>query len=501
MKAVGYIRVSTQKQAEKGYSLEFQRDEIEKTAKYKDLQLVEWYIDKAVSGEKFERPQLQRLLKDAENERFDYVIFYDLSRIARSLKDFLTIRDQLEKEKVGLISTKTSAIDDTTPHGKLQRNILAAFAEFENAIRRERAREGRATKAKSGKFPVGKVKYGYKRDKDGYLQIDPVAHKAVRLMVDMLVNEGRSLVEVVKELDKKGFKTPRGRKGWNVSSVYMILLSPNVIGKFMFNDIEISAPPLISVKEQEQIMKRFQRSKRKFRRQYSPEVEAWFLPGTLKCARCGGPIHANLKKNKNGSYWRSYMCSGRRPKGDRSGRNCDLPAIPASKLENSVWQKISEYLSSKKCLKQFRVMQKQMKALSKKNEEEVNRYTERILQLNKEKEKLFELYSREFITADDIDKRIGKIEQEKAELQELQEKALFAIREKQLSIDKVEEVKDRLKNANLEEKKLIIREIVGKISVTINDEGELAWFMTGTAAFPTFLLKHRDNLTGNGEVV
>lgn len=97
-----------------------------------------WFVEK-VSGKDTNRPQLQELLGCVQEG--DTVYIHELSRLARSTKDLLTIVEILTEKKVHLVSNKES-IDTSTATGKLILTVIAAIAEFERQNLLERQREG-----------------------------------------------------------------------------------------------------------------------------------------------------------------------------------------------------------------------------------------------------------------------------------------------------------------------------------------------------------------------
>lgn len=126
---IGYARVSTA-----GQSLDVQIEQL------KAAGCTKIFSEKA-SGAKDDRPKLRDLIEYVRRDEGDVVVCAKLDRIARSSRHLLQVVDQL-KEKGAELRVLNSPIDTTSPHGQLQLQILAAFAEFELAIQKERRREG-----------------------------------------------------------------------------------------------------------------------------------------------------------------------------------------------------------------------------------------------------------------------------------------------------------------------------------------------------------------------
>lgn len=140
---IAYVRVSTEEQSEAR-----QLDAL------KEHNIDKWYIEK-VSGKNTDRPELQKML-DYIREG-DTVYIHDFSRLARNVKDLLSIVDLLEEKKVNLVSNKEH-IDSSTPTGKLMLTMIGAIAQFERDNLLERQKEGIEIAKKEGKFKGRQVK-------------------------------------------------------------------------------------------------------------------------------------------------------------------------------------------------------------------------------------------------------------------------------------------------------------------------------------------------------
>ena len=89
-KVVGYIRVSTVEQVEEGFSIEGQKHHILTYCNQNNLQLVKCYIDEGISGKGIEeRIGIKKLLEDASKGKFEEIITWKVSRVARNVKDLL----------------------------------------------------------------------------------------------------------------------------------------------------------------------------------------------------------------------------------------------------------------------------------------------------------------------------------------------------------------------------------------------------------------------------
>ena len=146
-----YARVSTEEQVSEGYSINAQKELLQEYAKTRNIQIVDEYIDEGRSGKSIEgRPEMQRLLKDARDNKFDTVITYKLDRLARKTRDSLDIVETLERHNVQLMSYSEN-IDTTTPGGKMFYTLISSFAEMERSTIIDRVKMGMKQRAKQGK--------------------------------------------------------------------------------------------------------------------------------------------------------------------------------------------------------------------------------------------------------------------------------------------------------------------------------------------------------------
>ena len=135
MKAAIYCRVSTEDQhAEKQEKVcleHCERHGFEVFRVYKDV----------MSGAKASRPSFNQLLEDMRHYKFRAVLITKLDRLGRSLQHLISVLDEFKAKGVELIAI-TQNIDTSSASGRLQWQILGAFAEFEREMIRERTREG-----------------------------------------------------------------------------------------------------------------------------------------------------------------------------------------------------------------------------------------------------------------------------------------------------------------------------------------------------------------------
>lgn len=219
MKTIGYVRVSTDGQAQDGVSMEAQEAKIRAWADLNGAESVTIYRDAGISGKRADnRPGLQEALSAIG--KGDALIVYSLSRLARSTRDTIEIAEQLDGRGADLVSL-SEKIDTTTAAGKMVFRMLAVLSEFERDQVSERTRFALAHKRANGEKTGGDIPYGYRLE-DGRLMPDPAEQKALAL-IRRLHKSGHSLRSIAKELEKRGYRTKTGRTHWHPQSVKQII--------------------------------------------------------------------------------------------------------------------------------------------------------------------------------------------------------------------------------------------------------------------------------------
>lgn len=243
-----YIRVSTITQADEGYSLEDQQGRLEAYCRSQD-----WptspehiYIDPGVSGKTMDRPKVKEMIEAARRGEIGRIVVMKLDRIARNVREFLAVVDQLRVWDCELVLVKES-FDTSTPHGRFALTMFAAMAELESSTISERVMAGKTTKAKSGGFNGGKPPYGYRRSESGF-EIIPEEANVVGIIFTRFVG-GDSLSGIARHLSRQGILTKMGKSEWSATTISQIVANGAYCGLVQYgNDIEVDSsiyPPII----------------------------------------------------------------------------------------------------------------------------------------------------------------------------------------------------------------------------------------------------------------
>lgn len=212
---IGYIRVSTDEQAQGGHSLDAQRAKLEQYASLYDLNLVEVIVDAGVSAKSLDRPGLQLALAALNDGRAEGLLVAKLDRLTRDVKDLGALLEGYFSSRFALLSVGEQ-IDGSTAGGRLVLNVLTSVAQWEREAIGERTSAALRHKIANGEH-VGAPKLGSKVE-DGKLVANEAEVVILKRIKD-LRSKGLTLRAIAEALTAEGFKTKRGGSVWNSGSL------------------------------------------------------------------------------------------------------------------------------------------------------------------------------------------------------------------------------------------------------------------------------------------
>lgn len=220
LRAALYKRVSTIDQAEEGYSLDAQERVLRTYCADHGYEVYDVYADEGISGKDIKhRPQMRRLLEDADAKAFDIILVWALSRLTRSVADLYNTWARISAQGIGLISY-TEAFDTSTPTGRAMMGLLGVFAQMEREITAERVATAMEERALRGMRTCVEV-LGYDSIPGGGLRINAHEAKTVQYIFTQYL-ECHNMVEVARRCNAARYHGKRG-KPFQPESIHKVL--------------------------------------------------------------------------------------------------------------------------------------------------------------------------------------------------------------------------------------------------------------------------------------
>lgn len=211
-RTVAYIRVSTDKQADRGVSLDAQRAKVKAYAELYDLELVSIEVDAGASAKTLaNRPALDRALGMLRTGAADALLVVKLDRLTRSVRDLADLVDGYFTKRAALLSV-SEQIDTRSAAGRLVLNVLSSVGQWEREAIGERTAAAMAHLRTEGRFCGGiAAPYGYALADDGESLVDVEAEQLVITEARALRTAGMSFRKIAAALDARGFRARTGR--------------------------------------------------------------------------------------------------------------------------------------------------------------------------------------------------------------------------------------------------------------------------------------------------
>ncbi|MEC0371140.1 recombinase family protein [Paenibacillus chibensis] len=427
-----YARVSTEEQAEYGYSIDAQLDTLRKYCELYSREIAGEYVDRGVSGKSIEgRYELQRLLLDAKDGKFDEVIVWKFNRMARKNIDLLHIVDMLEKNNVAFRSFSES-FDTSTPTGRFALQMMGAVSELERNTIVDNVKMGHKHRAKTGKHN-GKVPLGYRsvkvdlRGRESKIVIIEEEAAIVRNIFEQY-SAGHGLKAIANNLNHRGHKTRIG-KPFSTCAIRDILDNPMFVGKIRYNRYENWAerrrkgktselilveghhPAIVSDEMWKKVQLLRQKKSSMPKKRFEGE---YLLTGLIRCPECGAAMTASRTVNraKDGTkIVRMYYSCGRfRSQGSSV---CHANSVRKDEAEKAVTERIRQAVTQPHILKKVvRSINEHRSGRIKPLRDELAAVQARIDKLEEKKLKYLGLYEMDEIDRDLFAERLNDLNRE-----------------------------------------------------------------------------------------
>jgi len=329
--AVIYARYSSHNQRD--VSIEQQIKQCQEYAQRNNLQVVEVYADRAVSGKTDRRPNFQRMMRDAEKKQFRFVIAWKSNRMGRNMLKAMINEARLDEQGVRCLYTEED-FDDTAAGRFALRNMMNVN-QFYSENMAEDIMRGMLDNARKCMVNNGGLPLGYKKGEDGRYAIDEEKATIVREIFER-VYAGEAFVDIASDLNARGIKTSRGNR-WNKGSFHAMLSNERYIGVYEFAGIRIEdgVPPIIR-KELFYAVKEKLKNKKNAQGRHRENGD-YLLTGKLFCGHCGFPMVGVSGTSKTGDKHYYYVCQKR-----RTEKNCKKKNVRRDWIEQKIAEAVKE---------------------------------------------------------------------------------------------------------------------------------------------------------------
>ena len=300
-----YIRVSTEDQAREGFSLGEQEEKLLQLCNFKDLEVYKVYKDAGISAKDMEhRPQFQAMLQDMKEWKINYIVAYKLDRITRSVRDLEELISVLEQYNCFLLCDRDD-VNTSTANGRFFVRMLTVLSQLEIEIVSERTKFGLNGAIKSGHIP-GQRPFGYKSADDKTMIIDNATRPYVEKIFDMYL-EGKSFQQIANYFKENNVYP---QKKWRDTTIQKIIDNKIYMGDYeQYKRIgkQENLEPIVYMNVVEPIISRAkweecQRQKERNQRTYTRDRVYTFFQ-RLKCPNCS----RIMKCKGSGGTKRKYM--------------------------------------------------------------------------------------------------------------------------------------------------------------------------------------------------
>lgn len=466
-----YVRVSTQEQAESGYSIEEQSDRLTKYCEAMNYGKSKLYTDAGFSGGSMDRPALQSMIRDVKAGKVERVIVYKLDRLSRSQLDTLYLIEKVFLENECDFVSMSENFDTGTPFGRAMIGILAVFAQLEREQIRERLQMGKYARAKEGKFngshqiPIG---YDYK---DGEL-VTNYFEKAQVIQIYEDYAAGMSPPAIADKLNAAGMYQKNGR--WLPYTIRQIIDRKTYLGYSYYKGewFKGSHEAFIPLELWERCQRIRQQKADEHKRHNRRSGKAnSYLGGFCICKRCGEKYFRAMQytHGKEKAYF--YKCgtkSGKIMKEYRRAPSCDNKNWKCEELERIIFGEIEKLATEPDTMNgsYARISADREKAIGAELKE-IERKTDRLM----------DLYTDGAIPKGQLNTRIHALADQReklaAELEGIAEKR----KEKtspEAALPLVRSFGDVIRNGDLDEARAVIGSLIDKIELD-GDDVKIYW--------------------------
>lgn len=451
--AVGYCRFSSENQAD-GFSIEAQKNAINDFAVRSGYQILRFYVDEAKSGTTTDgRVGFLDMLSDAKKHEFQAVIVHKLDRFARSRIDSAVSKQVLKDNGVKLISV-LEQLDDS-PESIILESVLEGMNEYYSKNLSRETKKGMKVAGSKGRI-LGTLPFGYKADEHNCFAID---EKEALILKEIfaLYAEEMPLPLIAEHLNEKGYRT-RENNFFTSMAITGIIRNKNYKGDYHFGSAVY--PDVIPIILDPQIVNKAQARLNRNKRPITPKDggAVYLLTGRLFCS-CGAPM-VGYKSIKKGRSYFYYRCKNKEPGA----------FVKKTEIEQAVLSAIADFFENPEVLNDL-VKSINNKIKKEKKNTDTGQLRSKINSLEKQEEKLLDLYLSGEVSRSLYSSKKEKLDSELSAYKERLRAStvLFKVDEQliKLAIDNYRtKIKSSLDDSNLRHVQAAVQSAVKEIRLT-----------------------------------
>lgn len=330
--AVIYARYSSHNQRD--VSIEQQVEKCQDFASRNNLRVVEVYSDRAISGKTDQRPNFQRMMREAKTGRFGCVIAWKSNRMGRNMLEAMINDARLAEQGIRCLYVEED-FDDTAAGRFALRNMMNVN-QFYSENMAEDVMRGMMDNA-SKCLVNGPLPYGFKRGEDGRFAIDQKRAAVVREIFERFA-AGEYLMDIERDLNARGIESASGGP-WRRNSCQRMIANERYAGVYLYNGIRIEdgIPAIVGKELFYEVQKRL-KEKKNPRGRHRVESE-YLLTGKLFCGYCGGNMVGMSGTSKSAVKHYYYDCQTKRQK-----KTCRKKAVRRDWIEFKVAEAVKAYI-------------------------------------------------------------------------------------------------------------------------------------------------------------
>lgn len=473
MRAAIYARVSSAAQRD-AHTIESQLHSLCPFVQRQQWTLVDTYIDdgrSAKTGKLDLRDGFARLLVDAHARKFDVLVTAAVDRLTRTedLIELAAILGPLQRANVRIVSPSLGEMDLNTMHGQMSALFQAQAAAQENVRRAERVKSGRIRAIAENRNPGSVVPHGllYSRESKQWSINEPAAETVRDIFARVI--RGQSLRAIAVDLNDLGVPPPR--EIWGRHNIWLMVRSRAAVGEWLADKqrrLVVKVPPLVSEEiwnaAQESLIAHGKRGLNKTRHTY-------LLEGLAVCGGCGGPI--GIRSAQRGRVAK-YTCRNRGLAKSTALRCATSQILRVSDIDERVWERVAMVLTDPDLADAIERRTRELRADAANWKSDAASWTKRLAKLDQHETALLARFRRDQIGETALDAELAAVARERSALRaqiKTSESATTAASSDAVSVERLAgELRDLGESATLDEKRQVIRGLVGQGGAVVDGE-------------------------------